>query len=69
MDVMARDYCMTAGPRGRMILHTLTCPDVHDARVNGRFVGTMLSCEREPDDRVEKHTCLVNADRARSAAG
>lgn len=63
------DLALAAGPDGRPLLHAANCPAVRAQAARGEFVGTMLGCERLPDD-IPRHTCLSDtAATARSAAG
>jgi hypothetical protein len=54
---------------GNWVAHTIDCPAVHAARAQEKPIGTLLGCQKMPDDSLERHACLDNVENARSVAG
>ena len=59
-----RDFAVTHGQHGMMVLHRADCPLARSLADQGEPVLTLFGCEREPapDSKLCWHECLDRED-------
>jgi hypothetical protein len=64
---MTNDYALTEGDDGVVVLHRADCSHARMLAALGYPVATLFGCERPMPSDIQRHWCLEEPWRARSA--